>query len=65
MTELSLTLTELGAVIFGSVVLAVTDGAALSRMAISALGKRLGVSPREIRAYDKASDGEETDEKDE
>lgn len=41
-----------------AVVLAVSDGAALSRLGIAWIAKKLGVEPREVTKYDRATDGD-------
>lgn len=62
MSNLTLTLVELGAIVAFAVGLASTDAAAVSRLAVSFSAKKLGVSPGEIYAYDQATGGEEADE---
>lgn len=54
--SLTLTLGELAAVVLVSVLLAVTDGSALSRLGVAWLAKKLGVRPEEIRATNDAAD---------
>lgn len=57
----SLTLTELALVVFAAVALAATDAAAISRLAITVVAKRLGVKPGEIYRYNEAAgDGDES-----
>jgi len=63
MTEITLSLMELGAVVAMAVGLAATDAAAVSRLAVSFAAKKLGVSPGEIYAYDQATGGEGADGK--
>jgi len=58
-----LTLTELAAIVFAAVALAATDAAALSRLFICVLAKKLGVEPSEIMAYADATDGDDHYEK--
>lgn len=60
--SLSLTFGELSGVVFVAVVLAVTDGSALSRLLTAWLAKRLGIRPEEIRATTAATDDEDGDE---
>jgi hypothetical protein len=55
---IEITLGELLGVVFVAVALAATDAAALSRLAVAFLAKKLGVEPDEIRATDRATDGE-------
>lgn len=56
----TLTWPEFGAVVMTAVALAATDAAALSRLLVAWLAKRLGVEPGEIMAYQSATeDGEE------
>lgn len=63
MTTVDLTLLELGAVVGGAVLLAVTDAAALSRLGIAWLAKKLGVSPQLLSRYQSAAEeGEATDD---
>ncbi|GGM46331.1 hypothetical protein [Haloarcula argentinensis] len=52
-----LTWVQLGALIWLCVTLAVTDGAALSRLGIAWLAKRLGLQPAEIVRFEAAADG--------
>jgi hypothetical protein len=56
MSQLTLSLAELFAVVLVASTLAVTDGAALSRLGIAWLAKRLGVEPGEVVAYRNATD---------
>lgn len=56
---MDLTLAQLAAIVFGAVALASTDAAALSRLAIAWLSKKLGVKPGEISKYDSATDGDD------
>jgi hypothetical protein len=58
MSQVALSLAELLAVVLVAVTLAVTDGAALSRLGIAWLAKRLGVEPGEVVAYRNATDEE-------
>ncbi len=53
--SVTLTMAELGAVVGLAVVLAVTDGAALSRIGIAFLAKKMGVSPSEVIATNAAT----------
>jgi len=53
----TLTTAELAAVVAGSAALASLDAAALSRLAVTAIGKKLGVKPSEIRGFSAAADG--------
>jgi len=55
----TLTLLELGAVVGGAVALAATDAAAISRLGVAFLAKKLGVKPGEVMKYDRATDGEQ------
>lgn len=54
-----LTWVQLGALIWFCVTLAVTDGAALSRLGIAWLAKRLGLWPAEIVRFEAAAGGGE------
>jgi DNA-binding Xre family transcriptional regulator len=56
-TELTLTGVELLGVITFAVALAATDAAAISRLFVAALAKKLSVKPGEILRYDDATDG--------
>jgi hypothetical protein len=56
----TLTYAELAATIAAAVALAATDAAALSRLAVTVVAKRLGVKPREIYRFDAATSGEES-----
>lgn len=56
-----LTLTELAGVVFVAVMLATTDAAAVSRLALAFASKKLGVKPADIQRYDDATDGESGD----
>jgi len=58
MTNLTLTLVEMAGVVFAAVALAATDAAALSRLAVAWVAKRAGLEPREVLAFDRATDGE-------
>lgn len=60
MSQVTLSLAELLAVVLVAVTLAVTDGAALSRLGTAWLAKRLGVEPGEVAAYQNSTD-ENTD----
>jgi len=62
MTQITLSLVELGAVIAMAVGLAATDAAAVSRLLVTVVAKKLGVSPGEIYAYDQATGGEDAEE---
>jgi hypothetical protein len=64
MSQVTLSLAELLAVVLVASTLAVTDGAALSRLGIAWLAKRLGVEPSEVVAYQNAT-GEEHGSRDE
>jgi hypothetical protein len=55
---MELSLAQLAAIVFGAVVLASTNAAALSRLGMAWLSKKLGVKPREISQYDNATDGD-------
>lgn len=57
--SVTLTLLELAAIVGGAVVLAVTDGAAISRLGIAWTAKRLGIKPRDVVRYDRATDGQQ------
>lgn len=59
---ITLTLTELGLIVLGAVVLASTDAAALSRLGVTWLSKKLAVSPTEIYRTSEATDGTEPDD---
>jgi hypothetical protein len=56
MSQVTLSLAELLAVVLVASTLAVTDGAALSRLGIAWLAKRLGIKPSEVVAYRNATD---------
>ncbi len=58
---MELTLAQLAAIVFGAAVLASTNAAALSRLGIAWLSKKLGVKPGEISKYDSATDGADSD----
>jgi hypothetical protein len=60
-TDLTLTLAELLGVVLFTTTLAVTDGAALSKLLLAALGKRIGVEPATVTAYDDATDDDQDD----
>lgn len=55
---IELTLGELVTLVGLAVVLAVTDGAALSRLGMAWLSKKMGMKPREISRYETATDGD-------
>lgn len=55
----TLTLLELGAVVGAAVALAVTDAAAISRLGVAFIAKKLGIEPQEVTRYDQATDGSE------
>jgi hypothetical protein len=55
---LTLSLVELAAVIVAAVALATTDAAAISRLGIAWIAKKLGVEPGEVTRYDRATDGD-------
>jgi len=61
-TEVALSLAELGGVVAVAVALAATDAAAISRLGMAWVAKKAGLKPREIRATDAATDGEEASE---
>lgn len=56
MSQVTLSLAELLAVVLVAVTLAVTDGAALSWLGIAWLAKRLGIEPSEMVAFKNATD---------
>jgi len=58
MSQVTLSLAELLAVVLMAVTLAVTDGAALSRFGIAWLAKRLDVEPGKVVPYRNATDEE-------
>lgn len=58
MTTLTLTLIEVGIIVFVAVTLAVTDGAAISRLGVTYAAKYLGIKPNEINQYSAAADGD-------
>lgn len=64
MSSVTLTLTEIAAVVVFAVTLAATDAAALSRLCIAALSKRAGVSPTDIYQYEQATSGDDAGESD-
>ncbi|WP_154018396.1 hypothetical protein [Halolamina rubra] len=55
---MELTLAQLITIVLGAVVLASTDPAALSRLGMAWLSKKLGVKPRDITKVDNATDGD-------
>jgi uncharacterized protein (UPF0210 family) len=57
-----LTLTELAAVVGVAVGLAATDAAALSRLGLTVVSKRVGVEPSEIYAFSAAADDRDPDD---
>jgi hypothetical protein len=54
-----LTLSELAGIVFVAVALAATDAAALSRLFVCVLAKKLGVEPADIMDYADATSGDE------
>lgn len=52
---LELSLTELAVIVGTAVALAATDAAALSRLAVTVVSKKLGVEPNEIYAFSAAT----------
>lgn len=56
-----LALAELLAVVLGAVALATTDAAALSKMLLAWISKKLGVKPADIESYQQATDGDSDD----
>ncbi|MDR9381818.1 MAG: hypothetical protein RI560_09145 [Natronomonas sp.] len=58
---MEVTLAQLATIVLVAVALASTDAAALSRLAIAWLSKKLGVKPGEITKYDSATDGNDSD----
>ena len=54
----SLTLPQLAGLVALAVLLAVSDGAAISRLGVAWVAKRLGVEPGEVTKYDRATDGD-------
>lgn len=56
--SLSLSIAELAGIVGAAVALAVTDGAALSRLAVAWIAKRLGVEPGEVTKYQRATEDE-------
>lgn len=54
----TLSLVELAGVVGGAVALATTDAAAVSRLAVAFIAKKLGVKPSEVTRYEEATDGE-------
>lgn len=58
---MDLTLAQLAAIVLVAVALASTDAAALSRLAVAWLSKKLGVKPGEISKYDSATDGDDAE----
>ncbi len=55
---IELTLYQLSAVVISAVVLAVTDGAAISRLGVAWTAKKVGLKPAEIMRYERATDGD-------
>lgn len=53
-----LTFEQVAGVVAAAVVLAASDPSALSRIAITALAKRAGLKPNEIRRFESATSGE-------
>lgn len=58
---IELTTSELATIVFVAVALAATDAAALSRLFVAVLAKKLGIKPSEIMRYDSATDGDGSD----
>ncbi|UBF23483.1 hypothetical protein HRTV-28_gp45 [Halorubrum tailed virus 28] len=58
MSAIELQLYQLAAIVAGAVVLAATDAAALSRLGLAWLSKKMGVKPDDIRKTDAAVDGD-------
>lgn len=56
---IELTLTELAAIVGVAVALSSTDAAALSRLAVTFVSKRLGIEPSEIYAVSAATSDRE------
>jgi len=65
MSSALLTFEQVAAVVIFAVVLASSDPAALSRIGETALAKRAGLKPREIRRFEAATEGESPDPKSE
>lgn len=59
MTEVALSLVELGAIVAFAVGLAATDASAVSRLLVTAVAKRAGLEPGEIMRYGDAAEGDE------
>jgi len=53
----TMTLWELAAVVGAAVGLATTDAAAVSRLGVAFVAKKLGIKPAEVMKYDRATDG--------
>ncbi|AHG00907.1 hypothetical protein HALLA_12035 [Halostagnicola larsenii XH-48] len=62
MTDIALSFVELAGIIGAAVALAATDAAALSRLAITVLAKKLGVKPMEIYQFSAATSDQESPE---
>jgi len=62
---IELTLTELATIVLVAVALAATDAAALSRLFVGVLAKKLGVEPAEIMDYTDATSGDGAEARDE
>lgn len=56
--SVTLTLPELAGVVAAACALAVTDGAAISRLGVAFVARKLGVKPADVTKYDRATDGE-------
>jgi len=56
---MELNLAQLITIVLGAVVLASTDPAALSRLGMAWLSKKLGVKPSDITKVDNATDGDD------
>lgn len=55
----TLTLLELAAIVGAAVALATTDAAAVSRLGVAFVAKKLGIKPQEVMKYDRATDGQQ------
>lgn len=60
MGSVTLSYVEIAGVVFSAVALAASDPAALSRIATTALAKRAGLKPRQIREFSSAADGDDS-----
>jgi len=58
MATVTLTLLELAGVVFVAVGLAATDAAAISRLAVAYAAQKLGIKPKQITAYHRATGDE-------